>query len=103
MIREDVIKGSTTYYKAVSRLGWPCLSVSLLAMIIWMLIRSPRVDVNLILLSVIALPVVALLISLRRLQKRLHLECPHCHVFLVKPKIVQLVLETGQCPNCGVR
>jgi len=103
MTRQEITQRSTTYSRAVARIGWPCLIVSISASVVWMVVSSSREDVNLMFLAVIAAPVAVCLIALSRLQKRLALACPHCHRLLFKPKIQQLVFKTGTCPNCKVR
>src|SRR5574341_375225 len=103
MTRQDVIEKSTAYNRAVTRYGWPCIVVSLSAMVAWMLNHSERTDLNLLLLVLIGAPIVAFLIPISRVQKRLHLECPHCQLLLFKHKIMQIVLTTGKCPKCKER
>jgi len=74
--------------------------VSLSAVVAWTLVDSDRTDVNLMFLALIVTPIVAFGIPMSRFQKRLHLECPHCHMLLFKQKVIRFVLEKGQCPNC---
>ncbi len=103
MTRQEIIQKSATYSQAVSRIGWPCIIVSVSAAVVWIAVRSQRDDVNLMFLAAIAVPVAVCLVALSRIQKRLALACPHCRCLLFKPKIQRLVFETGTCPNCKER
>ena len=103
MTRQEIRQKSATYNRAVLRMGLPCIIVSISAVVTWMLVRSTRVDVHLVFSAAIAAPIALYLIALSRLLRRLALDCPHCHRLLFKPKIQQVVFETGSCSHCKAR
>lgn len=103
MTRRDIIEKSAAYSRAVTRIGWPCAILSLLAAVAWRLVHSPRDDVNFLFLGAVAAPVATCLIALERLHKRLKVECPHCHNLLSKRRVQQHVFGTGRCPFCRER
>jgi len=100
MTRNDLIEKSAAYGKGHMRIAWPCIFVSLSAIVAWTFTRSPRADVTLLFLALIAAPIAMFLFLAQRLQRRLQLECPRCHFLLIKLKIVKSVLDTGNCPIC---
>jgi hypothetical protein len=59
-------------------------------------------EINLVLLALIAAPLFISLIPLQRLQQRLKLECPHCHLPLFKPRVQQFVFDT-ECVQSAKR
>jgi len=101
MTRQEIIEKSAAYNRAVHRNVWPALILSVCAATTWMIVRSPRDDINFMFLVAVGAPIFVCLIPLDRLQKRLQLHCPNCQLRLYKPKIQQLVFEKGLCPKCG--
>src|SRR5258708_947281 len=103
MTQSDLIEKSAAYGKGHMRIALSCIFGSLSAIVTWTLTRSPRADVALLFIALIAAPIVVFLILAQRLQRRLQLECPRCHFLLIKRKIVQFVLDTRDCPICKER
>jgi hypothetical protein len=107
MNRSDLIEKSATFSRAQMRIFWPCTIASIAAFTAWTWTtwaepqrEGVALPMTLFFLALIAAPIVVGIILLRRLLKRLHLECPRCHFLLLKSQVARIVLNTGNCPRC---
>lgn len=103
MTRTDIIEKSASYSNALRKWTGLALAIWVSAIVTWAAVGAKDGAISVACFFALGLPLFICLVPLDRLQRRLKLECPHCHLRLFKPKVQQFVLESGICPKCKER